>query len=90
MMTVKFPNPSRNFEADGNRVCFWGYDNVIEVSFFVEVDTLKKLCPEMGNTEAGFLKAFDSVRNKVYEVADKVYLRGRKRSFAHILAVEDF
>jgi len=89
-MAVKFPNPSRSFESAENRVCFWGYDSVIEVAFFVEEGALKKLCPEMSNTEAGFLKAFDSVRNKIYEVADKVYLRSQKRSFAHILAADDF
>ena len=61
MLKVEFPNPSRSFEADENRICFWGYEGVIEVSFFVEEDALKKLYPEMSNTASGFLKAFDFV-----------------------------
>ncbi|MES9942179.1 MAG: DUF1488 domain-containing protein [Candidatus Thiodiazotropha sp. 6PLUC2] len=89
-MSVKFPNPSRSFEEDGNRVCFWGYDNVIEIAFYVEEDALKKLCPGLSDTEAGFLKAFDSVRNKIYDVADKVYTRGHERTFSHILSAKDF
>lgn len=51
-MKVKFTNPSRSFEAGENRICFWGYDSVIDVSFFVELNALKKLCPEMSNTES--------------------------------------
>jgi hypothetical protein len=89
-MRVKFPNPSRSFEADGNQVRFWGYDNVIEIAFFVEEDALKKLCPGMGDTEAGFLKAFDSVRSKIYDVANRVYTQGHKRCFSHVLAAKDF
>ncbi|MES9834222.1 MAG: DUF1488 family protein [Candidatus Thiodiazotropha sp. DIVDIV] len=63
-MSVKFPNPSHSFEVDGNQVCFWGYDNVIEIVFYVEEDATKKLCSGLSDTEAGFLKAFDSVRKK--------------------------
>jgi hypothetical protein len=89
-MSVNFPNPSRSFEASGNRVCFWGYDNVIEIAFFLEGDALKKLCPGMGDTEASFLKAFDSVKARIYEVADKVYMRGHKSTFSHVLSAKDF
>jgi hypothetical protein len=89
-MKLNFPNPSRSFDATRSRVLFWGYDSAIEVSFFVEADALKKLCPEMSNAEAGFLKAFDAARNRIHKVADRVYVRGRKGSFAYILAAEDF
>jgi Protein of unknown function (DUF1488) len=74
-MPLRFPNPSCSFDATKNRVDFWGYDNVIEVSFHVETDALKKLCPQMGDAEAGCLKAFDSVRKRIHEVAEKVYGR---------------
>ncbi len=47
-MPLSFPNPSCSFDATKNRVDFWGYDNVIEVSFHIEADALKKLCPQMG------------------------------------------
>ena len=89
-MMLNFSNPSRSFDATKNRVEFWGYDNVMEISFFVEADALKKLCPEMIDVEAGFLKAFDAARKRIYEVAETVYARGRKGVWAHVLAAEDF
>ena len=89
-MPLSFPNPSCSFDATKNRVDFWGYDNVIEVSFHVESDALKKLCPQMGDAEAEFLKAFDTVRKRIYDVAEKVYTRGGKTSYAYILAAKDF
>ena len=89
-MTLNFPNPSRSFDATRNCVRFWGYDSAIEISLFVEVDALRKLCPEMSNVEAGFLKAFDAARKRIHEVANKVYVRGRSGSYAYSLAVEDF
>ena len=89
-MSLNFPNPSRSFDATKNRVRFWGYDSAMEVSFFVELDALKKLRPEMGNLEEGFLEAFDAARNRIYEVAAKVYVRGGNRSYAYNLAAKDF
>jgi hypothetical protein len=56
----------------------------------VEAAALKRLCPEMSDAETGFLKAFDAVRNRIHVVADKVYVRGGKRAYAHILVAEDF
>lgn len=89
-MKLNFPNPSCSFDASKNRVEFWGYDNVMEVSFVVGGDALKKLCPEMDNAEAGFLKAFGVARKRIHEVAEQVYARGRKGSYAFVLATEDF
>lgn len=89
-MTLSFPNPSRSFDADSHRILFWGYDNVIEVSFFLETDALEKFNLEKTSTEAGFLKIFDNVRNKIYEVADKVYTKTGKDTHACILAASDF
>jgi len=89
-MTLNFPNPCRSFDATRNRVRFWGYDSAIEISFFVEADALHQLCPEMSNVEAGFLKAFDAARRQIHEVADKVYVRGRRGSYSYSLAAEDF
>ena len=88
-MILRFPNPSRSFDVNKNRVFFWGYDSVIEVSFYVEGKALQKLCPEMSSSEAGFLWAFDAAQKRIYEVADKVYVRG-KGSNAYILTAEDF
>lgn len=89
-MRLSFPNPSRSFDASTGRICFWGYDSTIEVSFFVGIDALKRLCPEMSGTESGFLQAFDAAMNRIHEVADKVYEHGSRGSYAYILAAEDF
>lgn len=89
-MALSFPNPSCSFDTTKNRVDFWGYDNVIEVSFHIEADALKKLCPQMGDAEAGFLKAFVTVRNRIQEVAVEAYSRNRKGSYAYVLTARDF
>jgi len=44
----------------------------------------------VGNAEAGFLKAFNAARKRIHEVAEEVYARGRKGSYAYILAAADF
>ena len=89
-MRLSFPNPSRSFDVGKSRVCFWGYDSTIEISFFVGMDALKRLCPDMSEAESGVLQAFDAALNRIHEVADKVYARGSKGSYACILAAEDF
>ena len=89
-MKLSFPNPSRSFDATRSRVCFWGYDSAIEVSFFVEADALKRLCPDMSGAEAGFLNAFDAVRNRIHEVANKVYVGGSQGSYSYTLSANDF
>lgn len=89
-MSLSFPNPSRSFDASNSRVCFWGYDSTIEISFFVEVDALKRLCPDMSDAESGFLQAFDTARKRIYEAADKVYTRAGRASCAYILAADNF
>lgn len=91
-MTLTFPNPSRSFDESGNRVRFWGYDRAIEVSFFVEAEALKRLCPDMGAAETGFLKAFDAARGRIHEVADQIYVRGghSQGAYAYILSAADF
>lgn len=89
-MKLNFPNPSRSYDASKNRVLFWGYDKTIEISFFVELDALKRLCPDMGSVETGFLQAFDSARSRIYEVANKIYESSTRRAFAYVLAAKDF
>ena len=91
-MKLSFPNPSRSYDDVKNRVRFWGYDSTIEVSFFVEVDALLRLCPEMKGAEKEFLKAFDSVLNRIHKAANKAYVEGGKGkgSYAYVLAASDF
>lgn len=89
-MPLSFPNPSCSFDATKNRVDFWGYDNVIEVSFHIEADALRTLCPQMDDAEAGFLKAFATAQKRIHEVAEKIYGREQKKTYAYILAAKDF
>ena len=89
-MSLSYTNPSRSFDASNSRVCIWGYDSTIEISFFIEAEALKRLCPDMSEVESGFLQAFDTARKRIYEAADKVYARAGKASCAYILAAENF
>ncbi|MGB5202124.1 MAG: DUF1488 domain-containing protein [Sedimenticolaceae bacterium] len=91
-MKLDFPNPSRSFDESSNRVRFWGYDRAIEVSFFVEVEALRRLRPELDTAEKGFLKTFDEARDRIHEVADKLYARGGqgKGDYAYVLSAVDF
>lgn len=89
-MKLSFFNPSRSFDENYSRVQFWGYDRTIEISFFVEADALKQLCPEINHVEADFLHAFDTARDRIVEVADEIYDRGKHRRFAFVLTAKDF
>ena len=92
MMKLHFPNPSRSFDEKSSRIMFWGYDRTIEVSFLLEAAVLKRLYPDMNGTETELLKAFDTARERICEVADEVYERGGggKGTYAYVLAAGDF
>jgi hypothetical protein len=91
MMKLHFPNPSRSFDEKSSRILFWGYDRTIEVAFFLEAAALKRIYPKMNSTESELLKAFDTVRERICEVADKVYERGGgDRTYAYVLTARDF
>lgn len=62
----------------------------MEISFFVEADALKQLCPEINNDETDFLQAFDNARNRIIEVAEEIYKSGKKLCFVHMLTAKDF
>ena len=91
-MRLNFPNTSRSYDDAKCRVRFWGYDKTIEISFFVECDALKQLCPKMDNAETGFLASFDKMLSTIHEVANKVYINdsGGKGSYAYVLSAADF
>ena len=89
-MKLNFLNPSRSFDASKSRVQFWAYDSTIEISFYVEADALKQLCPEINDAETGFLHAFDTARNRIIEVAEEIYASGKKGRFAFVLTAKDF
>ena len=90
MMSVSFPNPSRSFDAHTQRVCFWGYDRALEITFFVDAEALKRLNPDMADAEAGFLQTFDAAVTRIHEVANNVHKRTGKGSYAYELGADNF
>jgi len=80
-MALSFPNPNRSYDATRRAVRFWGHDSVMEASFFVTEDALKRIQPDTRLDEAGLLDAFDAHRQLIYAVAAKVYARGHKGTY---------
>ena len=80
------------FDESGERIRFWGYDRTIEVCFFLECEALKRLSPNMGASETGYLEAFDQACSRIHEVADEIYVRGGggKGAYAYVLSAADF
>ena len=87
-MTLIFPNESRCYDRRRELIRFWGHDSALEISFFVEVGALCKLNPETRHMEAAYLEAFDAARDRIHDIARKVYSRGRRD--AYLLAATDF
>ena len=85
---LEFPNQSRVFDNTRRAVHFWGHDNAIELSFFINEDALRLVQPDMPTDETGFLQAFDSNRALILATATKAYKRSRKAFYE--LAANDF
>jgi uncharacterized protein DUF1488 len=80
-MTINFPNNSRSYDATRQAVRFWGYDRSMESSFFVTVDALKQIQPNLRSDAVELLCVFDRNRDRIYATAARVYARGRKGSY---------
>ena len=80
-MAINFPNTSRSYDATRHAVRFWGYDRSMESSFFVTVDALKQMQPNLQSDAVELLRAFDSNRDHIYAIAARVYARGRRGSY---------
>src|SRR6185437_14468019 len=80
-MTINFPNRSRSYDATRQAVRFWGYDRSMESSFFVTVDALDRIQPNLRRDAVELLRAFDGNRERIYAMAAKVYARGRRGSY---------
>jgi len=80
-MPLKFPNHSRSYDRTRQAVRFWGYDTSIEYSFFVTVDALARVEPRLRRDEEGFLDAFDSHRDLIFQTAAAVHSRARKSRY---------
>jgi len=88
-MSLQFPNPSRSYDPTSGNVSFWGYDDAIEVIFFIDAGALEKLRPETTKIEKSALETFDSATKQIHETATKIYGKGRKK-YSHQLAAKDF
>jgi len=89
-MNLSFSNPSRSYDDTCDCVRFSGYANIMEVEFFVEVEALKKLSPTQDSAEADYLLSFDASRERIYDVADKAYVKGHEGSTVYVLKAGDF
>jgi hypothetical protein len=80
-MPINFSNPSRSYDATRQAVRFWGYDLSMERSFFVTAGALSRIQSSVCVGEVDLLRVFDINRERIYEVAAKVYGRGRRGSY---------
>lgn len=78
---IEFPNHSRSYDRTRRAVRFWGHDSAIEASFFIDEDALKRIQPDVGCDETGFLHVFDCNRDLICAAAAKVYVRGSRGSY---------
>jgi hypothetical protein len=89
VMTLHFPNASRNYDAAGHCVRFWGYDSTIEVSFHLEEEALFKISPYSSHDEASMLRVFDVNLARIQEAASVAYARSPRRQSYHRLSAAD-
>ena len=82
IVALQFPNPSRSYDASRHCVCFWGYDNSREITFLVDDAMLRNLQPGVGSDERSILGAFDQVREKILEIAKKLYVSGPQNRYS--------
>jgi hypothetical protein len=71
-------------------VCFWGYQNSIEVSFYLDVSALQKLTDGKMELEADCLEAFDVASDQIHKVAAKIHKQRGGGVYSHALSEEDF
>jgi len=85
-MTLNFPNSSRSYDAVRKGVRFWGHDRSMEAAFFVTTEALRRIAPGMRSEAADLLRVFDSNRERIYNIATKVYARDGRDAYALIAA----
>ncbi|MDF1790753.1 MAG: DUF1488 family protein [Thalassobaculaceae bacterium] len=79
-MPLNFPNASRSFDPTRDRVRFWGYDQSMEISFFVEATALGGSVPAAEH-EAELLRNFDRHIDRIHAAARAAYARGRQSAY---------
>jgi hypothetical protein len=87
LMTLHFPNASRNYNPTQHCVCFWGHDSAFEISFHLDEEALCKISPYVDRNEASLLHEFDVNRVRFQEAASVAY--SRRRQSYHRLSASD-
>lgn len=72
-MTLSFPNPARSYDESRRRVRFLGHDGLMQIRFFLPVEILAADLSSRTPTEADYLSAFDGMRKRIFEIAQKAY-----------------
>jgi Protein of unknown function (DUF1488) len=85
---VTFPNESRSYDGTRLAVRFWGYDQSMEIPFFIGAAVLYGLEGRMSADPDGCLKAFDAHRERICTTAARVY--ARRRCGSYDLLASDF
>ncbi len=88
-MSLTFPNPMRSFDPTVQCVRFSGHDKAIEVSFFVELDALVKLNPDLVREETEILNEFDAQITKIHKAGAKAYAQN-KGKYVFTLTLDSF
>lgn len=83
---IEFPNHSRSYDQTRRAVRFWGHDSAIEASFFINEDALRRIQPNAGPDESGYLDTFDCNRDLICAAAARVYVRGSRGSYDLVAA----
>jgi len=83
---IEFPNHSRSYDQTRRAVRFWGHDSALEATFFIEEGALRRIQPDAGPDESGFLNAFDRNRDVICAAAAKVYVRGSRGTYDLVAA----
>jgi hypothetical protein len=78
IMTLHFPNQSRNYNQARDCVSFWGHEAAFEVAFQIETKALRRMSPQASDDEASLLEAFDRNRARIQQIASVAYSRSRK------------
>ncbi|MGA2566085.1 MAG: DUF1488 domain-containing protein [Pseudolabrys sp.] len=72
-MAINFPNRSRSYDATRRAVHFWGYDRSMESSFFVTVDALNRIQPNLRLDAVDLLRAFDINRERICAIGAEAH-----------------
>jgi hypothetical protein len=75
-MPIRFPNASRSYDSHRRAIRFWGHDSAMECSFVITAHALRQLEPNVGMQEDALLDAFDLHRDRICQIAAKLYARG--------------